>query len=148
MIFRKCAGGVVFCRDRVFLLKNDKDEWVLPKGVIRDRQLALHVALERVFKEAGIKAEIISPAGETSYEFYSMTRKQPVCNRITWYVMKAADFSYRIAFEQGFVDGDYYLVEQALDMITYSQDKALVSVAYEKYLDIINEDKANEEKSE
>lgn len=133
MIFRKCAGGVVFCRDRVFLLKNDKDEWVLPKGVIREGQLAQDVALERVFKEAGIKSEIVSPAGETSYEFYSMTRKQPVCNRITWYVMSAPDFSYRIAFEQGFVDGDYYLVEQALDMITYSQDKALVNVAYEKY---------------
>ena len=135
MIFRKCAGGVIFCRDRVFLLKNDKNEWVLPKGVVRDRQLAPNVALERVAKEAGIQAEIISPAGETSYEFYSMTRKQPVCNRITWYVMKAEDFGYRLAFEQGFVDGDYYLIEQALDLITYSQDKSLVRVAYEKYLE-------------
>ena len=136
MIFRKCAGGVVFCRDRVFLLKNDKDEWILPKGVIREHQLSQDVAFERVTKEAGIKAEIISPAGETSYEFYSMTRKQPVCNRITWYVMQAPDFSYRIAFEQGFVDGDYYLIEQALDMITYSQDKALVNVAYEKFQEL------------
>ena len=134
MIFRKCAGGVVFCRDRVLLLKNDKDEWILPKGVIRDKQLAQSVALDRVFKEAGVKAEIISPAGETSYEFYSTTRKQPVCNRITWYVMKAEDFSYRLAFEQGFVDGDYYLIDQALELITYSQDKALVKVAYDKYL--------------
>ena len=133
MIFRKCAGGVVFCEDRVFLLRNDKDEWILPKGVIREKRLAPDVALERVQKEAGITAEIVSPAGETSYEFYSMTRKQPVCNRITWYVMRAHDYSYRIAFEQGFVDGDYFPVEHALELITYSQDKALVNVAYEKY---------------
>ena len=133
MIFRKCAGGVVFSEDKVFLLKNEKSEWVLPKGVIREKQLARDVALDRVFKEAGIRAHIVSAAGETSYEFYSMTRRQPVCNRITWYVMQADEPGYRIAFEQGFVDGDYYPIGEALEMITYSQDKALVNVAYDKY---------------
>ena len=133
MIFRNCAGGVVFCGDKVFLLRNEKEEWVLPKGVIRDKRLAQDVALDRVFKEAGIKAQIISPAGQTSYEFYSITRHQPVCNRITWYVMRADTLDYRIAFEQGFTDGDYFPFPQALEKITYSQDKALVSVAYEKY---------------
>ena len=109
MIFRNCAGGVVFCGDKVFLLRNEKEEWVLPKGVIRDKRLAQDVALDRVFKEAGIKAQIISPAGQTSYEFYSITRHQPVCNRITWYVMRADTLDYRIAFEQGFTDGDYFI---------------------------------------
>ena len=133
MIFRKCAGGVVFFRDSVFLLKNEKQEWVLPKGVIRERQLPNDVALERLQKEAGIKANIISAAGETSYEFYSMTRRQPVCNKITWYVMQASSPDYRIAFELGFTDGDYYPIEKALELVTYSQDKALVNVAFEKY---------------
>ena len=31
---RNCAGGVVFAGDDVFLLKNDKSEWIMPKGVI------------------------------------------------------------------------------------------------------------------
>ena len=35
MLRRNCAGGVVFFDDKVFILKNDKGEWVLPKGVIR-----------------------------------------------------------------------------------------------------------------
>ena len=133
MIFRKCAGGVVFCQDRVFLLRNDKNEWVLPKGVIRDRQLPAEVALDRIEKEAGIKAKIIETAGETSYEFFSTTRRQPVCNKINWFIMEAPNFNYRIAFEQGFTDGDFYLIDQALDLITYSQDKALVNVSYQKY---------------
>lgn len=133
MIFRKCAGGVVFFDDSVFLLKNEKKEWILPKGVIREKRLPNDVALDRVFRETGIRARIISPAGETSYEFYSLTRRQPVCNQITWYVMKADTPDYRIAFEQGFIDGDYFPVEKGIELITYSQDKALVSVAYEKY---------------
>lgn len=137
MIFRNCAGGVVFFGDSVYLLRNDKHEWVLPKGVIRERALAKDVALNRVWEEAGVRAEIISSAGETSYEFYSLTRRQPVCNRIHWYIMQAETDKYRIAFEQGFVDGGYFPVQEAIDMVTYSQDKALVSVAYEKYKSLI-----------
>jgi len=132
MIIRNCAGGVVFHGDKVFLLKNEKSEWVLPKGVIREKQLAQDVALARVESEAGIRGEIVSAAGNTSYEFYSLTRRQPVCNRIHWYIMRAETPRHKIAFEQGFLDGDYFPVAEALEMITYSQDKALVSVAYEK----------------
>ena len=133
MIFRECAGGVVFCQDKVFLLRNDKHEWVLPKGVVRDKRHKTTVAIERVQKETGIKAQIVSTAGETCYEFYSITRHQPVSNCITWYVMRADTFDYRIAFEQGFTDGDYLPIEQALERITYSQDKALLSAAHAKY---------------
>ena len=56
-----------------------------------------------------------------------------MCNKINWYVMRADSPKYRIAFEQGFTDGDFYPIDQALELITYSQDRALVSVAYEKY---------------
>lgn len=138
MIIRNCAGGVVFCGQKVFLLKNDKGEWVLPKGVVREKRLAQDVALERVLAEGGVRAQIISTAGDTSYEFYSMTRRQPVCNRIQWYVMRAETEAYRIAFEQGFLDGDFFPIEQAMELVTYSQDKALVHVAYEKYREVLS----------
>ena len=38
MIIRNCAGGIVFCGDKVLLLRNDKHEWVFPKGVVRAGQ--------------------------------------------------------------------------------------------------------------
>lgn len=131
MIQRNCAGGIVFCEGKIFLLKNDKEEWVLPKGVIRDKKRKEDVALERVFKEAGIRAEIVQHAGDTTYEFYSQTRHQPVCNRITWYIMQALNADYRIAFEQGFLDGDYFPPEDAIHRITYSQDRDLLNHAIE-----------------
>lgn len=127
----------MFCGNKVFLLKNDKDEWVLPKGKIRERRSRREVAVERVQAEAGIQAEILTAAGDTSYEFYSLTRRQPVCNRIHWYVMKAENEKYRIAFEMGFVDGDYFPVEEAVEKVTYSQDRELLRGAYEKYLEEI-----------
>lgn len=133
MFIRNCSGGIVFNGEKVFILKNDKGEWVLPKGVIRNNELSYEVALKRVFIETGIEAEIISTAGETSYEFYSYSRKQPVCNQITWYIMESKDEKFSINKEEDFLDGGYFLIEDALNKITYSQDKALVGLSYKKY---------------
>ena len=128
-LVRNCAGGVVFSDGWVFLLKSDKGEWIMPKGVIRDRASAREVALMRVESEAGIRAEIVGPAGYTRYEFYSQTRRKNVSNRIEWFAMRASDRRYRIAFEQGFLDGDYYPVETALKMLTHEQDQAILKNA-------------------
>jgi len=134
MLTRECAGGVVFIDNSVFLLKNHKAEWVLPKGVIRkNTQLALDVALERVKIEGGVEADVISPAGETSYEFFSYSRKIPVCNKIDWFIMQAKSDSFTINKEQGFTDGGFFQIDEALEKITYSQDKSLVRLAYRKY---------------
>jgi hypothetical protein len=139
MLFRKCAGGIVFHGDSVFLLKNEKDEWVLPKGVIRGEDAIRTVALRRVLLEAGITAEILSPAGETSYEFYSITRRQPVCNAISWFIMRAKDPRYAVDLSQGFKDGAYFPIQEALKRITYSQDRALLSLAHQKYRKLLED---------
>ncbi|OQB24352.1 MAG: Diadenosine hexaphosphate hydrolase [Firmicutes bacterium ADurb.Bin182] len=134
MLYRKCAGGVVFYENKVYLLKNEKDEWVLPKGVINQGMLSQEVAQLRVKAEAGIEAEVVCPAGETSYEFYSHTRKMPVSNDITWYVMAAKNAEHNPSASEGFKEGRYFSAEEAQKTATYSQDKALVRQAYAKLL--------------
>lgn len=135
MIVRNCAGGVVFNDDKVLILKNEKNEWVLPKGKIRKEQLPPETAVHRVKYETGVDGEIVSPAGETVYEFYSITRNQPVCNKITWYIMESEDQDSYINKEEGFQEGGFYTIEEAIDKVTYSQDKSLVSLSYKKYLE-------------
>ena len=136
MIVRNCSGGVVFSGDKVFILKNDKDEWVLPKGKIRNGSLPTETAISRVKYETGVEANIVSTAGETNYEFFSLSRKQEVYNKIIWYVMEAQSDSYKVNKEEGFKDGGFYPIEKAIDMITYNQDKSLVSLSYKKYLNL------------
>lgn len=133
MIVRNCAGGVVFSGEKVFLLKNEKDEWVLPKGVIKNGDYPDEVAIQRVKNETGINAEIISTAGNTNYEFFSVTRQRPVCNKITWYIMKSLDDNYQINKVENFKEGGYFTIEEALEKITYSQDKSLIMVSFSKY---------------
>jgi 8-oxo-dGTP pyrophosphatase MutT (NUDIX family) len=136
MLVRNCAGGVVFNEKKVFLLKNDKSEWVLPKGVIKNGDLSNEVALNRVKEETGLAAEIISSAGRTNYEFFSVTRQRPVCNKITWYIMKAKDTQYDVNKEQSFTEGGFFDIEEAIKLITYSQDKSLLNLSYQKLMEM------------
>ncbi|HLR35244.1 MAG TPA: NUDIX hydrolase [Tissierellales bacterium] len=136
MIVRNCAGGVVFREDKVFILKNDKEQWVLPKGKIRNGLLPTETAISRVEFETGVKANIVSTAGETSYEFFSLSREQPVYNMVTWYIMEAEDDKFKVNKEEGFRDGGFFSVEKAIEMISHNQDKSLVNLSYKKYIDL------------
>ena len=136
MLVRNCAGGIVFCGSRAFLLKNEKDEWVFPKGVIRSGELPNEVALRRVKEEADIAAEIISTAGHTNYEFFSVTRQKPVCNKIIWYIMKSNNNYFKINEKEKSVDAGYFEIEEAMRLVTYSQDKALLNLSYRMYKEI------------
>ena len=134
MLIRNCAGGIVFFEDKVLILKHEKSEWVFPKGVIRTDDSTDSVALSRVRLEAGVEASIQGTAGMTNYEFYSVSRQRPVCNRITWFVMTAESDSCVPNAAQNFTAGGFYPIEQASEMITYSQDKSLLMISYQKYL--------------
>ncbi|MDW7659189.1 MAG: NUDIX hydrolase [Bacillota bacterium] len=137
MLVRNCSGGVVFSGDTVLLLMNDKHEWVFPKGVIRSGEFPDEVAVRRVQFEAGIKARIISSAGRTNYEFYSISRQRPVCNKIIWYIMTTEQNKSEANEALGFSDGGFFPVEKAMDMVTYSQDKSLLMLSYQKYKELV-----------
>lgn len=136
MLVRNCAGGVVFFNDNVFLIRNEKDEWTLPKGVIKGNELSSEVAVKRVKSETGLDSSIVSNAGRTSYEFFSITRQRPVCNKITWYIMKAPNDKFTLEKSPKITDGGFFSIEDALDKITYSQDKSIVSLSFKKYKEL------------
>jgi ADP-ribose pyrophosphatase YjhB (NUDIX family) len=136
MLVRNCAGGLVFCGNKVFLLKNEKGEWVFPKGVIRSGELSSEVALRRLKQEADIASEIISTAGHTNYEFFSVTRQKPVCNKIIWYIMRSNNNYYKINEEEKATGGGYFEIDEAMKLVTYSQDKALLNLSFRKFKEL------------
>lgn len=131
MIVRRCSGGVVFYANKVLLVKNDKGEWTLPKGKIVGEGLPHESAVQRVKLETGVDPKILDIAGDTIYEFFSRSRNQRVCNAIMWYVMEAENIETEIAKE--FLEGGFYKVSDALEMLTHSKEKSLVDVSYKKY---------------
>ncbi len=131
MIVRRCAGGVVFYANKVLLVKNDRHEWTLPKGKVYQDQLAANSAVSRVKSETGVEACTLVVAGDTMYEFFSRSRQQQVCNAITWYVMEAQNLEYII--REDFLDGGFYKITDAMQMLSHNKEKALVEVSYKKY---------------
>ena len=131
MIVRRCAGGVVFYANKVLLVKNDRHEWTLPKGKVDEGELAADSAVERVKDETGVNACPLVLAGDTMYEFFSRSRQQEVCNAIVWYVMEAKNQEYII--RDDFLDGGFYKIKDAMEMLSHNKEKALVDVSYKKY---------------
>ena len=138
MIVRNCGGGIVFRGDKVLLVCNDKHEWGFPKGVIRpaDNGKINNLVTKRVKEETGITASVMAPCGKTSYEFYSIKRCKPVHNNISWFVMAAKEGDIVITPDTGTINAKFEPVEKALNRITYSQDKALLMMAYQKYREL------------
>ena len=141
MIVRNCSGGIVFTGDKVLLVCNDKHEWGFPKGAVKGTaDLSLSdFARERVRIETNVEAKVIAPCGKTNYEFYSISRRKPVHNNISWFVMKTENDQCEAFAESGTVDCKFVEVGQALDEITYSQDKSLLMMAYQKYRESIKD---------
>lgn len=134
MIVRHCAGGVVFYANKVLIVKNDRDEWTLPKGKIHDGELAQESAIHRVKEETGIEAATLEVAGDTMYEFFSRSRQQEVCNAIMWYIMESYNTEYILKDE--FSEGGFYRVIDALEMLTHKKEKSLVDLSYKKYKEL------------
>jgi len=141
MIIRNCAGGIVFTGDKVLLVCNDKHEWGFPKGVVKgSADLSMSAfARERVQIETGVEARVIAPCGKTNYEFYSVTRRKPVHNNIAWFVMETKSEECHALPESGTIECRFVEVGKALDEITYSQDKSLLMMAYQKYRESIKD---------
>ena len=105
----------------------------MPKGVIRNYNRSNDVALWRVEDEAGIHAEIIGIAGNTRYDFFSESRSKEVSNRIQWFAMVASDHSYRVSYDQGFLNGGYFPIDEALNRLSFDGDREIVRAAYQIY---------------
>ena len=135
MIVRNCAGGIVFTGDKVLLVANDKEEWGFPKGSVKtDSDLSLsEFAKNRVKTETSVDAKVIAPCGKTNYEFYSVTRRKPVHNNVSWFVMETQSEHCKADPESGTINCRFVEINKALDEITYSQDKSLLMMAYQKY---------------
>ena len=135
MIVRNCSGGIVFVGDKVLLVCNDKHEWSFPKGTLK---VASNITLpefakQRVKIETDVDAKVIAPCGKTNYEFYSVTRRKPVHNNVSWFVMETQSEHCKADPESGTINCRFVEINKALDEITYSQDKSLLMMAYQKY---------------
>ena len=126
------AGGIVFNdKGQVLLTQHSQNKnWSFPKGWIEKGQTIEEAALREVKEEGGVVAEIISKIGYNKY-VYTLDGEK-IFKIVTYFLMKylsgdPKDHDWEVS------EAGWFVPEDALKQLTFSQDKQLLKKGLELY---------------
>jgi 8-oxo-dGTP pyrophosphatase MutT (NUDIX family) len=126
------AGGVVFLKNSVLMLQKINGDWVLPKGKIETYEQSSDTAIREVREEAGIKATIVQPIGETSYKFKNYWSNNHVIEkRVAWFLMKAVSTQAKPQREEGFIAAKFIHINNVQQLAKYDDEREMLIKALE-----------------
>ena len=138
MIEAVSCGGVVICRGKILTLyksyKNKYDGWVLPKGTVEAGEEYKETALREVAEESGVHASIIKYVGKSQYTF--SIPDDVVEKEVHWYLMMANSYYSKPQREEYFVDSGYYKFHEAYHLLKFSNERQILEMAYQQYLEL------------
>lgn len=138
MVEATSCGGVVIYRGKILTLyksyKNRYEGWVLPKGTVEEGEEYYETALREVKEEAGVQASIIKYVGKSQYSFN--IQNDVVEKDVHWFLMSANSYHSRPQREEYFVDSGYYKFHEAYHLLKFSNERQILEMAYNEYLDL------------
>ncbi|NCB92151.1 MAG: NUDIX hydrolase [Clostridia bacterium] len=138
MIEAISCGGVVIYRGKVLTLyksyKNKYEGWVLPKGTVEEGETYQQTALREVREESGVHASIIKYIGKSQYSF--SVPEDTVEKDVHWFLMMANNYSSKPQREEFFVDSGYYKFHEAYHLLKFSNERQILEMAYNEYLEL------------
>ena len=138
MIEATSCGGVVIYRGKILTLyksyKNKYEGWVLPKGTVEAGEDYKETAIREVREEAGVQASIIKYVGKSQYSFSVLD--DTVEKEVHWYLMMANSYYSKPQREEYFVDSGYYKFHEAYHLLKFSNERQILEMAYNEYLDL------------
>ena len=138
MIEATSCGGVVIYRGKILTLyksyKNKYEGWVLPKGTVEEGENFKDTAIREVREEAGVKASIIKYVGKSQYNF--TVPEDTVEKEVHWFLMMANSYYSTPQREEYFIDSGYYKFHEAYHLLKFSNERQILEMAYNEYLDL------------
>ena len=138
MIEATSCGGVVIYRGKILTLyksyKNKYEGWVLPKGTVEEGENFKDTAIREVREEAGVKASIIKYVGKSQYNFTAP--EDTVEKEVHWFLMMANSYYSKPQREEYFIDSGYYKFHEAYHLLKFSNERQILEMAYNEYLDL------------
>jgi len=133
------AGGVVFFRNTILLLKKFNGDYVLPKGRVEDGETLKTAAKREVMEESGSRVNVLQYLSKISYEFtrnsnYKSTKVRKI---VHWYIMEARDMECHPQKNEGFIEAGFYPLETAVELARYDDERKVIIKAI-KEIEYIN----------
>lgn len=138
MIEATSCGGVVIYRGKILTLyksyRNKYEGWVLPKGTVEAGETFQETAMREVKEEAGVQASIIKYIGKSQYSF--TVPEDTVEKEVHWFLMMADSYYSKPQREEYFVDSGYYKFHEAYHLLKFSNERQILEMAYNEYLNL------------
>ena len=138
MVEATSCGGVVIFRGKILLLyknyKNKYEGWVLPKGTVEEGEEFQDTAIREVREETGVQASIVKYIGKSKYTF--SIPEDTVEKEVHWFLMTANSYYSKPQREEYFVDSGYYKFHEAYHLLKFSNERQILEMAYNEYLDL------------
>ena len=126
------AGGIVYYKDKILMLRKKNGDWVLPKGRIEDGETLEETAIREVKEETNVDAIILDYIGITSYSFSNFwTEYQMINKTVSWYLMEAKSFELEPLKEEGFVQAAFIESDKVVSIAKYDDERKVIIKAIE-----------------
>jgi len=126
------SGGVVYLGNSILMLQKINGDWVLPKGKIEQGETSEDTSIREVKEEAGVKASVLTPIGETSYRFKNYWSQNHVIEKkVFWYLMKAKNTHTHPQREEGFISAKFIHRDSVVQLAKYDDERDILLKALE-----------------
>lgn len=125
------AGGIVFFKNNILMLRKFNGDWVLPKGRVEENETIKDAAIREVYEESKAKVNVIKYLGKIYYEFNrtSYKEKVKVNKEVYWYLMMARNMNCTAQKNEGFKEAEYLPFERSLKIARYDDERKIIKKA-------------------
>ena len=132
------CGGVVIFRGKILVLyrnyMNTHDGWVLPKGTVEKGETHEQTAVREILEESGASVKVRDYIGQTQYSFKAGSKH--IEKSVYWYLCEADSYDCKPQREEYFVDSGYYKFHESYHLLKFSNERQILEMAYNEYLDL------------
>lgn len=125
------AGGIVFFKNNILMLRKYNGDWVLPKGRVEENETIKDAAIREVYEESKAKVIVIKYLGKIYYEFNRTSYKEKVRvnKEVYWYLMMARNMNCTAQKNEGFKEAKFLPFERSLKIARYDDERKIIKKA-------------------
>ena len=133
--FNYRVGAIIIHDGKLLLMKNPEAPYLYSVGGrVGYDETTEEAAVREVLEETSVHASIIKYIGKSQYSFN--VPEDTVEKDVHWYLMMANNYYSQPQKEEFFLDSGYYKYHEAYHLLKFSNERQILEIAYNEYMDL------------